>query len=228
MSEKPVCPICGEPSYLVYGKYPRKDKLCSKHAKDLYDGKLLLCDKCGQWHYADKPCKCDETLAATPKEIKTVSHCLICGAESNGYHFCKNCYAKYKDHSVDIRIKNCSEVEILDEYGNKTFKCMNNVIVRSRAEVTISDWLFAHNILVVYEPDFFYKENGETKILHPDFYLPGFDVYIEYCELTNKPYLKKKEYTQKIYADNNAKVIIMDDNDIEDRARFFFDHLGIK
>ena len=227
MEDKLLCPVCGEPTYLVYGKNPRKDRLCGKHAKDLFDGKLLLCEKCNQWHYADKPCKCEQVTSTTPENKPTLG-CLICGADTNGYHFCRSCYAKYKDHAIDIRIKNCSEVQILDEYGNKQYKCMNNVLVRSRAEVTINDWLFSHNVRVIYEPDFFYKENGETKVLHPDFLLPDYNIYIEYCELTNKPYLKKKEYTQKIYADNGAKVIIMDDNDIEDRARFFFDHLGIK
>lgn len=230
MADNLKCPICGEPTYLVYGKNPRKDRLCGKHAKDLFDGKLIRCEKCDEWHYIDEPCKCEQVKSTTPPphEIKPTLCCLICGAESNGYHFCKACYAKYKDHAIDIRIKNCSVAEILDEYGNKKIKCENGVWVRSRAEVTINDWLFSHKIRAVYEPDFFYKEDGETKSLHPDFYLPDYNCYIEYCELKTKPYLKKKEYTQKIYADNGAKVIIMDEKDIEDRARFFFEHLGIK
>ena len=54
--------------------------------------------------------------------------------------------------------------------------------------------------------------------MHPDFYLPDYEIYIEYCELTNKPYLKKKEYTQKIYEKLGFKVIIMDDKDLNSIA----------
>lgn len=71
------------------------------------------------------------------------------------------------------------------------------------------------------------NENGETKVLHPDFFLPDYNVYIEYCELTNKPYLKKREYTLNVYKQNNKNVIIMSDKDIENRDKFFFDELGI-
>ena len=153
--------------------------------------------------------------------------CIICGEPSNGKHFCLNCWKKYKEKSIDIRIINCNETQILDEHGNKKFKCSDGVWVRSRAESMISDWLFMKKIRIVYEPDFFYKENGETKVLHPDFFLPDHNVYIEYCELTNKPYLRKKNYTEKVYKENNKKVIIMTDKDIENRDKFFFEKLGI-
>ena len=31
-NEKLLCPICKEPTYLVGGKNPRKDRLCGKHS----------------------------------------------------------------------------------------------------------------------------------------------------------------------------------------------------
>lgn len=198
MADKLVCPICGEPTYLVYGKNPRKDRLCKKHGDMANFKQIEQCPNCGKWINTGDTCQCKQvTLTTSTPEVKQTLNCLICGSDTNGYHFCKACYAKYKDHAIDIRIKNCTEVQILDEYGNKQYKCMNNVLVRSRAEAMICDWLFAHNIRVVYEPDFFYKEDGETKALHPDFYLHDFKVYIEYCELKGDKYLKKKAYTQK-------------------------------
>lgn len=225
------CQICGKPS----GFYP----LCGNCFKLKDAGKIIKCEVCNTWHYADKPCKCPSTSIHTKKndlvddngEVhkKPQLTCLICGQDSNGLHFCKSCYAKYKDRSVDIRITNCTDVQILDEYGNKTLKCADGRFVRSRAEWMISQWFFEHKIRVIYEPDFWYEENGETKALHPDFCLPDFnDIYIEYCELTNKPYLKKKQYTQQIYQNNNKRVIIMDDNDLKDLSKFFFEHLRIK
>lgn len=143
--------------------------------------------------------------------------CIICGNPSNGKHFCIDCYKKYKDKSIDIRISNCSTTSILDQYGNLHIKCDDGRKVRSRAEALISNWLFKEKIRNIYEQPFYYKdENGETKTLHPDFYLPDYDLYIEYNEITNKPYLKQKEYTQKIYNQKNKKVIIMTDKDIDD------------
>ena len=46
MSEEKKCPICGEPTYLVYGKHPRKDGLCKKHSQMLFNGELAECEKC--------------------------------------------------------------------------------------------------------------------------------------------------------------------------------------
>ncbi len=222
------CQICGKPS----GFYP----LCGECFKLRDDGKIIKCDKCNTWHFIGKPCKCKSTPTTVTNKIsqaKTDStpkiSCLICGQDSNGMHFCKSCYAKYKDRAIDVRISKCSEVIVLDEYGNKTQKCDDGFFVRSRAEMIITNWLFSHHVRVVHEPDFFYMEDGECKTLHPDFSLPDFDnLFIEYCELTNKPYLRKKEYTQKVYSDNGKKVLVMDDADLKDIARFFFENLGIR
>lgn len=236
MGKENCCPICGEPTYLVYGKYPRKDGLCHKHSQMLFNKEIEQCPDCGEWHKIGETCKCKNVKEAIqhtsePEKAKEKPEseltCIICGKPSNGKHFCLECWNKYHEKSVDIRITNCKDTQILDEYGNKKIKCADGVYVRSRAESMISDWFFNKKIRIIYEPDFFYKENGETKVLHPDFYLPDYNVYIEYCELTNKPYLKKREYTQNIYKENNKNVIIMSDKDIENRDKFFFDELGI-
>ena len=49
-----ICPICGEPTYLVYGKNPRKDRLCGKHATMLKNGEIVICFSCGKYHEANK------------------------------------------------------------------------------------------------------------------------------------------------------------------------------
>ena len=66
--------------------------------------------------------------------------------------------------------------------------------------------------------ELFDEESGETKTLHPDFYLPDYELYIEYNELSNPKYLKSKEYTQKIYDKLGLKVIIMTDKDLQNVA----------
>lgn len=91
----------------------------------------------------------------------------------------------------------------------------------------ISDWLYHNKIRSVYEEPVYYTENGETKTVHPDFYLPDYNLYIEYNELTNKPYLKSKEYTQKIYAQIGVKVLIMNEKDLQDIAACLKPALGL-
>lgn len=223
MSEQLRCPICGEPTNVYMGK-ARKDGLCKKHGMQANKGEIIKCTDCGKWVDKDAVCECKKVKEVKPESELT---CIICGEPSNGKHFCIKCWKKYHEKSVDIRITNCNATQILDEYGNKKIKCSDGVWVRSRAESMISDWFFMKKVRVVYEPDFFYKENEETKVLHPDFFLPDHNVYIEYCELTNKPYLRKREYTENIYKQNNKTVIIMTDADIENRDKFFFDKLGI-
>lgn len=219
-----TCEICEKPS----GMYP----LCPACFKLRDEGKIIKCDKCGKWHRITGPCNCKDKLPQQkepnnthdeekPQEKETQKielTCIVCGQPSNGMHFCRKCYAKYKDRSIDIRITHCSQTEVLDEYGNLTIKCDDGRKVRSRAEALIYNWLFKEKIRAIYEETIFYKDSdtGETKTLHPDFFLPDYGIYIEYNELTNKPYLSKKEYAKKIYESLNKKVIIMTDKDIND------------
>lgn len=205
------CVICGKPS----GMYP----LCKEHLTMKNDGNVVKCEECGTWHLVNEPCKCVPAKKEQKPQVEAVDSgeltCIICGEPSNGKHFCYDCWNKYKDRSVDIRIKNCKDTEVIDEYGNKKIVCDDGRKVRSRAEKIINDFFFANKIRVVYEKEVFDTKNGETKILHPDFYLPDYELYIEYNGLTSKSYLKSKEYTLKIYNDLNLKVEILTDSDID-------------
>lgn len=219
-NENLICPICGKPTSVWYGN-ARKDKLCREHAQQLKEGVIEQCPDCGQWHETSKPCKCKSTVSKHSENTNTSElTCIICGEPSNGKHFCRSCYAKYKDRSVDIRITHCTETEILDEYGNLIYTCDDGRKVRSRAEAIICSWLYNNKIRIKYEEPVYYRdeESGKTKTLHPDFYLPDYELYIEYNELSNPKYLKSKEYTQKIYDKLGLKVLIMTDKDLQDVA----------
>ena len=220
-----ICPICGDPTNVYMGK-ARKDRLCRKHGMmknageiaenangeyfELSSGKLLT---------SSIENKSEHSLNSE-EHLATELSCIICGEPSNGKHFCLSCYRKYKDKSVDIRVTNCREIKILDEYGNLTIECDDGRKVRSRAEALISNFFYNNKIRSVYEKTVYYTdpETGEDKTLHPDFYLPDYDIYIEYNEIKKKSYLKSKEYTQKIYAHLGFKVIIMDDQDLNSIA----------
>lgn len=226
-----TCALCGKPSGMYF--------FCMTCNKLKAEGKIEKCENCNTWHYTDKPCNCKkeeqpqkETLQ--PKEAKKTSDsssatsdltCIICGQPSNGLHFCRDCYHKYKDREIDIHIKNCSEFTITDEYGNKKIPCKDGRRVRSRAEKIIADFLFDNHVRVIYENEIRYKENNELKTLHPDFFLPDYGeiengtqkgIIVEYNELTTKDYLKKKEYAMNIYKQKGYEVIILSGKDIDD------------
>lgn len=76
----------------------RKDKLCRKHAKEFKEGKISQCEKCGTWHKANESCKncCGgkDNYKNQNREIdiSQPNTCLVCGADSSGFHFCKSCF----------------------------------------------------------------------------------------------------------------------------------------
>lgn len=229
-----TCEICGKPS----GMYP----LCKACFVLRDEGKVVKCGHCGKWKLDGKPCpqcgdapehggasvkKAQPGVSEAIKPSTATLTCIICGKDSNGMHFCKDCYYKYKDREMDIHVKHCTEFSISDEYGNLKYKCEDGRKVRSRAEVIISNFLFNNKVRAIYEKDVFYEENGVSKCLHPDFYLPDYDIYIEYNELTNKNYLESKKYTQKIYDSLHFKVIIMNDDDLTDVAACLKPKLGM-
>ena len=205
------CKICGKKS----GIYP----LCNDCFKLRDEGKITKCDDCGEWHYTSQPCKCKKTIVKEPPKENVTSDltCIVCGENSNGKHFCYDCYNKYKERSIDIRISNCLYTQVIDEYGNKTKKTKDGRSVRSLSEKIIIDYFFDNFIRVVYEKTIPYvNEKGEDAVLRPDFYLPDYDLFIEFNGLTNKSYLRKKNYALKIYEEKGYKVVILESQDIDD------------
>lgn len=210
------CPICGEPTSNYMGNY-RKDGLCRKHGKMAKNGEIIQCPDCGNWHKVDEDCECKNSKQPQKEKQDKELTCIICGQPSNGLHFCYDCWSKYKDKSIDIRITNCNSTQILDEYGTRTKKAKDGRFVRSLSEKIIIDYFFDHFIRVVYEKTIPYvNEKGEDKELHPDFYLTDYDLYIEFNGLTDKAYLKKKEYANAIYQEKGLRVEILESNDIDD------------
>ena len=153
--------------------------------------------------------------------------CIICKKPSNGKHFCYDCYSKYKTKSIELKVINCKDTQIIDPYGNKNVVCEDGTKVRSRAEALVCNFLYSNKIRYIYEKEVFYNENGIDKTLHPDFYLPDYDVYIEYNEIKKEAYRKSKEYTQNIYSKLGFKIIVMNENDLNNIAGCLKPKLGI-
>lgn len=221
--KKHLCPICGEPTAHIYGNY-NKYGLCPEHSTQEKAGKIKQCPDCGKWNKTGETCNCKKKQKVyfdpNEEEIKNETEeltCIICGKPSNGKHFCLDCWKKYKDKSIDIRITNCNSIQILDEYGTKKKKAKDGRFVRSLSEKIIIDYFFDNFIRVVYEKTIPYiNEKGEEKELHPDFYLTDYDLYIEFNGLTDKAYLRQKEYANNIYKQKGLKVEILENDDTDD------------
>ena len=201
--ERLVCPICGDATYLVGGKNPRKDRLCGNHATMFFHKKIEQCHDCSNWKNTGVECKCKKpahqaVMKETPKEDSASElTCIICGENSNGKHFCLNCYKKYKDKVVLLKVHKCEfpTGEPLDESYEGVYECEDGHIVKSISEQVIDDWLCEQGIFHAYEAPL---DIGEEKPLKPDFCLKNYlgkgkDVYIEYFGLKGQP--KYDEHT---------------------------------
>jgi len=71
------------------------------------------------------------------------------------------------------------------EYGRPSVT-LRGEVVRSRSEKAIADWLSRNGIRYVYEyPAMTHSDS--RMISRPDYYLPDYDVYVEYWGLANLP-----------------------------------------
>lgn len=124
MSEKLVCPICGEPTSSYMGNY-RKDRLCKKHATDMKAGKLVQCEKCKTWHYVNEPCKCDQSSQSVSitegipieRQRQPNGHCIVCNEDAPYGSLCIDCYYEMLDYK-DTFDKNAKVFELKDYYFN--------------------------------------------------------------------------------------------------------------
>lgn len=211
-----TCVICGKPS----GMYP----LCREHLQMKAEGKVIKCEDCGTWHIVNTPCDCKKSKAqkdfevveaamkkrenAISDEEEISTECIICRQPSNGYWFCKDCYRLYKNKEIHLRIKNCSDVDLLDDSYEGVYICADGHIVKSKSERDIDNYLFYHDIFHVYEKAFPIDDNPEHD-LHPDFYLPKLDVYIEHWgyDESNVKYTEAKKYKLQKYKEFGITLI---------------------
>lgn len=221
MDNNLVCPICSKPTFLVYGKYPRKDGLCKECSQKLLNKEIEQCPDCQKWNNAGDTCDCKKTTAKTtivkeqPKEENTSElTCIICGENSNGKHFCYECYKKYKEKDIILKVHKCEFPigEPLDESYEGVYECEDGHIVKSISEQIIDDWLSEQGIFHGYETPL---DVGEEKPIKPDFCLKNYlgkgeDVYIEYFGLQGQPkYDEHTAYKMKHYKRLKTTVVCL-------------------
>ncbi len=97
---KKTCIICGKEGYSYF-------PFCYKHLQMKNEGKIVKCPKCGKWHLTEESCDCEKIKVYTSLPTEGFEECIVCGAKTDGYAFCKKCFKKY------------TEQEMLDFLNNK-------------------------------------------------------------------------------------------------------------
>lgn len=213
-----ICPICGEPTFKYYGNY-RKDGLCSQHGRMANAGEIEQCPDCGQWHNADENCpNCTQPAEpqVTEQQDPQSKKCLLCGADSGNFMFCKTCYSKYHDKTLllKVTVNTNQHIELLDESYEGIYVCKDGHVVKSKSERDIDNYLFEHNIPHAYEKAL---PIGD-EIFKPDFYLPNQNAYLEHWgyDESNSEYTRRKEYKIPKYREKGITLICTDEHDMKD------------
>lgn len=83
--------------------------------------------------------------------------------------------------------------------------------VRSRGEALIANGLYYRKIRYEYEKTIWINSN---KYLVTDFYLPDYEIYLEYWGLENIEYKRRREEKENIYHDLNLRLFSIENKDI--------------
>jgi predicted nuclease of restriction endonuclease-like RecB superfamily len=84
-----------------------------------------------------------------------------------------------------------------------TFRCLDGHLVKSKGELIIDNYLFFLGIQHIYEKVISLRGNK----VKCDWYLPKYDIYIEYWGYYGKRYNKRKKEKLRLYQKENIKII---------------------
>lgn len=202
--EENVCEICGKES----GEYPLC-KICFQKVKEY-----------AEEHYYDSYDN-DEIDYEDEYEYESYSPCvcITCNKpkENNDFFFCSDCYKKYHNKELILSVIKAKEIKILESRYYNKYKCDDGHYVKSKSEREIDNFLNKYQIRHYYEPELSIDGKVENSI-HPDFYLPSLDIYIEHWGKDNdRRYKESMEYKIDIYKKLKVTLICTYENeDTED------------
>ena len=101
---------------------------------------------------------------------------------------------------------------VVTEEEAKRLRTVDEVAVQSKGEKRIGDWLAAKGIAYRYDARMLIA-GGER--IRPDFYLPEFDLYIEYWGMDTPEYLASRQRKQILYQRERKKLISLSFRDFE-------------
>ncbi len=95
--------------------------------------------------------------------------------------------------------------------NHKTILAADRTVVQSRGERRIADWLHAHGIEYRYDDKFQIIQGFAVR---PDFYLPRFDLYIEFWGLDTTDYKIGMLHKQKLYQQQGKRLLSLHPSDL--------------
>lgn len=120
-----------------------------------------------------------------------------------GRPYCFHCFEE-KTHE-DARFE--SDVE-----AAKRLRTTDEVAVQSRGEKRIGDWLAAKGIAYRYDERVMVAGGDRIR---PDFYLPEFDLYIEYWGMDTPEYVASRQRKQILYQRERKKLLSLSFRDFD-------------
>lgn len=131
-------------------------------------------------------------------DVITINKCSLCGEKIKPNQIrCSECEQLYK-------------MQTMQEQIPRAKKCTDGCLVRSIGEVLIDNWLYSNNI----------KHQVEKKIPIPqlkycDWYLPDYDVYIEFWGDIHTKYPEARKIKEKLYQKNKLKLVNIEPEDTD-------------
>jgi hypothetical protein len=173
----------------------------------------------------NRPAGPDYVLAAALRAIEQIESaartraefgpgaCSRCGCATTGDErqlserqfqrvYCNKCFNAVfiERRNFDIKVQN-----------QKTILAADRTVVQSRGEKLIADWLSVKGIEYRYDDKF---QIIQGFAIRPDFYLPRFDVYIEYWGLDTTDYKIGMLLKQKLYQQEGKRLVSVYPNDL--------------
>ena len=166
-------------------------------------------------------------VRAAANEVIAAAEAAKKGREAVLKHWCSRCrrsitaaeseagiakYGKpYCRHCLEERIHEDANFESNVEEA-KRLRTVDEIAVQSRGEQRIGNWLAKNAI--AYEYDERMIVAGDTRI-RPDFYLPEFDVYIEYWGMDTPEYVENMRHKRFLYQREGKKLISLSYKDFD-------------
>ncbi|HAS83986.1 MAG TPA: hypothetical protein DCS43_15235 [Verrucomicrobia bacterium] len=140
-------------------------------------------------------------------------------AEEQAVHLCQRCgtqvatdeFARSQRAFQRVYCDNCFDEKFVERRNfdikvelNKTIRAKDGTLVQSRGERRIAEWLSANGVAYRYDERF---RIIDGYAIRPDFYLPEFDVYIEYWGMDTADYKIGMLKKQTLYQSTGKKLV---------------------
>lgn len=140
-------------------------------------------------------------------------------AEEQAVHLCQRCgvkvatdeFARSQKAFQRVYCDNCFDEKFIERRNfdmkvelNKTIRANDGTLVQSRGERRIAEWLAARGIVYRYDERF---RIIDGYAIRPDFYLPEYDLYIEYWGMDTTDYKIGMLKKQKLYQSTGKKLV---------------------